>query len=161
MTRALRYPFCALALAAILCAGAWFGLTALDRAYPPPLAEAGLVSTEIVDRDGSLLRAFATPEGRWRLATRIGDVDPKLVKMLIAYEDHRFYSHHGVDVAALFRAAGQLLLSGHIVSGGSTLSMQLARLIEPREERSVGAKLVQILRALQIERRLTKEQILA
>jgi penicillin-binding protein 1C len=159
MTRTFTYSF--VALVALLCVGAWFGLAALDRAYPPPLAEAGLVSTEVVDRDGDLLRAFATPQGRWRLATRIEDVDPKLIKMLIAYEDHRFYSHHGVDVAALFRAAGQWILSGHIVSGGSTLSMQLARLIEPREERSVRAKLVQIVRAIQIERRLTKDEILA
>jgi penicillin-binding protein 1C len=160
MSRLLKCALVALPLAAVPCAGAWFGLAALDRADPPPLAEAGLVSTEIVDRDGNLLRAFATPEGRWRLATRIEDVDPKLVRMLLAYEDHRFYSHHGVDIAALFRAAGQLLLNGHIVSGGSTLSMQLARLIEPREERTVWAKIVQIVRALQIERRLTKQQIL-
>jgi penicillin-binding protein 1C len=161
MTRSLKYILFALSLAVLLCIGAWFGLVALDRAYPPPLAEAGLVSTEVVDRNGDLLRAFATPEGRWRLATHIEDVDPKLIKMLIAYEDHRFYSHHGVDIAALFRAAGQWVLNGHIVSGGSTLSMQLARLIEPRDERSVWAKLVQIVRALQIERRLTKDEILA
>src|SRR5690606_16808602 len=93
MNRLLKYALFALPLAVILCVGAWFGLTALDRAYPPPLAEVGLVSTEVVDRDGNLLRAFATPEGRWRLATHIEDVDPKLIKMLIAYEDHRFYSH--------------------------------------------------------------------
>ena len=160
MTGARKFVLLALPLAAVLFVGAWFGLSALDRAYPPPLAEAGLVSTEIVDRDGNLLRAFATPQGRWRLATRIEDVDPKLIKMLIAYEDHRFYSHLGIDIAALFRAAGQLLLNGHIVSGGSTLTMQLARLIEPREERSVWAKAVQVVRALQIERRLTKQQIL-
>ncbi|MBN9077011.1 MAG: penicillin-binding protein 1C [Rhizobiales bacterium 65-79] len=160
MIRPFTYSLIAVALASLLCASAWVGLRALDRSYPPPLAEAGLVSTEIVDRDGNLLRAFATPEGRWRLATRIEDVDPKLTRMLIAYEDHRFYSHHGVDIGALFRAAGQLLLNGHIVSGGSTLSMQLARLVEPREERSIGAKLIQIVRALQIERRLTKKQIL-
>jgi penicillin-binding protein 1C len=162
MTRTLKYALFGLPLvAALLCVGAWFGLDALDRAYPPPLAEASLVSTEVVDRNGDLLRAFATPEGRWRLATRIEDVDPKLIRMLIAYEDHRFYSHHGVDIAALFRAAGQWILNGHIVSGGSTLSMQLARLIEPREERSIRAKLIQIARALQIERRLTKKEILA
>ncbi len=160
MNRPLKYTLLALPLLAILGAGAWFGLLALDRAWPPPLAEAGLVSTEVVDRDGNLLRAFATPQGRWRLATHIEDVDPKLIKMLIAYEDHRFYSHHGVDIRALFRAAGQLILNGHIVSGGSTLSMQLARLLEPRDERSVRAKVIQIVRAIQIERRLTKRQIL-
>ncbi|TIO99344.1 MAG: penicillin-binding protein 1C, partial [Mesorhizobium sp.] len=64
------------------------------------------------------------------------------------------------DLLALCRAAGQLVTSGHIVSGGSTLSMQLARLIEPRDNRSLGSKLKQMLRAIQIERRLSKQEIL-
>lgn len=144
----------------LLCVGAVYGLAALDRAYPPPLKELTSVSTEVVGRDGQLLRAFATPEGRWRLKVSLDEVDPKLVRMLIAYEDKHFYTHHGVDVPALFRAAAQWIGSGHIVSGGSTVTMQLARLIEPRSERTIIAKLRQILRALQIERRLTKKQIL-
>ncbi|MGN6585479.1 MAG: penicillin-binding protein 1C [Rhizobiaceae bacterium] len=146
--------------AILFCVGAAIGLDALDRAYPPPLKELTSVSTEVVGRDGELLRAFATPEGRWRLKVSLDEVDPKLVRMLIAYEDKHFYTHHGVDVPALFRAAAQWIRSGHIVSGGSTLTMQLARLIEPRSERTITAKLRQILRALQIERRLTKKQIL-
>ena len=150
---------------AVLCAillsiSAAYSLAALDRAYPPPLKELTSVSTEVVGRDGELLRAFATPEGRWRLETHLDDIDPKLVRMLIAYEDKHFYTHRGIDVPALFRAAAQWIRNGRIVSGGSTLTMQLARLIEPRSERSVAAKLRQILRALQIERRLTKKQIL-
>ena len=107
-----------------------------------------------------MLRAFATIDGRWRLGTTTKDVDPKLVDMLIAYEDKRFYDHNGVDPLALLRAAGQLAGNGRIVSGGSTLSMQLARLIEPRESRNFGAKFRQLFRAIQIERRLSKEQIL-
>ena len=80
--------------------------------------------------------------------------------MLVTYEDKRFWDHDGVDVLALGRAAGQFVTSGHIVSGGSTLSMQLARLIEPRESRSLGSKIKQMLRAIQIERRLSKREIL-
>ena len=76
--------------------------------------------------------------------------------MLVAYEDKRFWDHEGVDVLALLRAAGQFAGNGRIVSGGSTLSMQLARLIEPRESRSLGAKIKQILRAIQIERRMSQ-----
>ncbi|MER9130358.1 penicillin-binding protein 1C [Mesorhizobium sp. M0768] len=137
-----------------------FGLWQLDRAFPPPLPAALTVSTEVQDRDGQLLRAFATPDGYWRLATSLDQVDKQFVDMLVTYEDKRFWDHQGVDVLALARAAGQFATSGHIVSGGSTLPMQLARLIEPRDSRSLGSKIKQMLRALQIERRLSKREIL-
>jgi penicillin-binding protein 1C len=128
---------------------------------PLPLAQARQVSTTIVDRNGKLLRAYAMADGRWRLPVdaRTG-VDPGYLKLLLAYEDRRFYSHAGVDPLALGRAAFQLVTRGHIVSGGSTITMQLARLMEPRRERSVYAKLRQMVRALQIERQLSKDQIL-
>jgi penicillin-binding protein 1C len=150
----------AAASAVTFVALAWAGLEWADRAFPPPAAFTIPVSTEIVDRDGNLLRAFATPDGRWRLATNLDEVDPEFVKMLIAYEDKRFFDHDGVDALALLRAAGQFAEHGRIVSGGSTLSMQLARLMEPRQSRSLGAKVLQILRAIQIERRLSKREIL-
>ncbi len=137
-----------------------FGLDLADRKFPPPLEQAREVSPEVVDANGQLLRAFATSEGRWRLQTTAADVDPQFVRMLVAYEDQRFWLHRGVDPQALARAALQLVSNGRIVSGGSTLSMQLARLIEPREGRSLSAKFAQLVRALQIERRLTKAQIL-
>jgi penicillin-binding protein 1C len=128
---------------------------------PLPLAQAQQVSTTIVDRNGKLLRAYAMADGRWRLPVdaRTG-VDPGYLKLLLAYEDRRFYSHSGVDPFALGRAALQLITRGHIVSGGSTITMQLARLMEPRRERSVSAKLRQMVRALEIEQQLTKDQIL-
>lgn len=148
------------ALTLVTVAGGWLGLSAADRAYPPPLQQAGAVSAEVRDGEGQLLRAFATREGRWRLKTTAAEVDPQFIAMLLAYEDRRFYDHHGVDLLALGRAALQLIGSGHIVSGGSTLSMQVARLIEPRRERSFVAKFIQIARALQIERRLDKAEIL-
>ncbi len=147
--------------AGVIFAGALaLGLDALDKAYPPPLDTAGQVSAEVLDADGQLLRAFATPEGRWRLKTDVSDVDPQFLRMLVAYEDRRFYDHRGIDPLAIGRAALQLATSGRIVSGASTLSMQVARLIEPRSGRSLSAKLLQVVRAIQIERRLSKEQIL-
>jgi penicillin-binding protein 1C len=147
--------------AGVIFAGALaLGLDALDKAYPPPLDAAGQVSAEVLDADGQLLRAFATPEGRWRLKTDVSDVDPQFLRMLVAYEDRRFYDHRGIDALAIGRAALQLATSGRIVSGASTLSMQVARLIEPRSGRSLSAKLLQVVRAIQIERRLSKEQIL-
>jgi penicillin-binding protein 1C len=128
---------------------------------PLPLAQAEQVSTTIVDRNGKLLRAYAMADGRWRLPVDAKtDVDPGYLNLLLAYEDRRFRSHAGVDPLALGRAALQLVMRGHIVSGGSTITMQLARLLEPRRERSVYAKLRQIVRALEIERQLSKDQIL-
>jgi penicillin-binding protein 1C len=118
-------------------------------------------SRVVLDRDGRLLRAYATKEGRWRLPTSVDDVDPRFLKLLFAYEDRRFYAHHGVDPLALARAVIQLAENREIVSGGSTLTMQVARLLEPRRERSVSAKLRQIVRAFELEWTLSKPQILS
>jgi penicillin-binding protein 1C len=130
-------------------------------ALPPlDLAAAAERSTVVLDRDGRLLRPFLTKDGRWKLPVGSDDVDPRYLAMLKAYEDRRFDSHAGIDPLGLLRAAGQMLAHGRIVSGGSTLSMQVARLLEPREERSLKAKLRQVVRAVQLERRLGKREIL-
>ena len=128
---------------------------------PPPLGQNLEFSRAVLDRDGHLLRAYATKDGRWRLPANVGDVDPRFFDLLFAYEDKRFHQHHGVDPLALFRAAFQLVTSGHIRSGGSTLTMQVARLLEPRSGRSLAAKMRQIVRAIELEHVLTKDQILA
>ncbi len=128
---------------------------------PAPLGKELDYSHAVLDRNGTLLRAFATKEGRWRLPATEKEVDPRFLRLLLAYEDKRFRSHHGVDPQALGRAGWQLLSTGHILSGGSTLTMQVARLLEPREHRNLTAKLRQIARALEIERALSKTQILS
>ena len=130
----------------------------IDATKLPPLALE--TSPEMRDRNGRLLRAFTVDNGRWRLATRLGDVDPDYIRMLIAYEDKRFYTHSGVDLLAFLRAAGQAIANGRIVSGGSTLSMQAARLLEESGTGSLGGKLRQIRVALALERRLSKDEIL-
>jgi penicillin-binding protein 1C len=128
---------------------------------PLPLDQARRVSTSVVDRNGKLLRAYAMADGRWRLPVDAkANVDPTYLKLLFAYEDQRFYAHDGIDPLALGRAALQLSTRGHIVSGGSTISMQLARLMEPRRQRSLYAKLHQIVRAIELERALSKDEIL-
>ena len=114
----------------------------------------------MLDREERLLRAFVTADGKWRLPARVADVDPRYVDMLLAYEDRRFRSHPGVDPVALARASWQALRSGRVVSGGSTITMQVARLLEPRP-RSMAAKLAEIARALQLEARLGKDEILS
>lgn len=136
--------------------------TIVVASLPPlPLDQARQVSTTVLDRNGKLLRAFAMPDGRWRLPVNAKThVDPGYIDVLLAYEDRRFWSHHGVDPLALARAAFQLVTRGQIVSGGSTITMQLARLIEPRQQRSVAVKFRQIVRALQIERQFSKTEIL-
>jgi len=128
---------------------------------PPRLGGDVDYSTLVVDREGRLLRPYATAEGRWRLPAARESADPRFLKALLAYEDKRFYSHHGVDPWALGRAAMQLVARRRIVSGGSTLTMQVARLIEPRRERSFMVKLREMVRAVEIEQALSKDQILA
>lgn len=128
---------------------------------PVPLAQTKQISTTVVDRNGKLLRAYAMADGRWRLPVKAATgVDPGYLNLLLAYEDQRFCTHDGVDPLALGRAAIQLTTRGHIVSGGSTITMQLARLLEPRRERSISAKLLQMVRAIEIERQLSKDEIL-
>ena len=149
-------------VSALLIAVAIGGLFAYVVSLGPlPLDEARQTSVTVVDRHGKLLRAFAMADGRWRLPVdATTEVDPRYLKLLLAYEDKRFYQHHGVDPLAVGRAALQLVSHGRIVSGGSTITMQLARLMEPRRQRSVGAKLRQMVRAVELEQTLSKQQIL-
>jgi penicillin-binding protein 1C len=146
-----------LGLIAALAGAAWW-IAALG---PAPLGKNLEFSRSVLDRDGHLLRAYATSEGRWRLPATVADVDPRFFDVLFAYEDKRFRNHPGVDPLALLRAALQLADSGHIRSGGSTLTMQVARLFEPRGGRSVAAKMRQIVRAIEIELALTKDEVLS
>ena len=163
MTRVRLFAF-ALA-AAIALAAAGFGTSLAWARYtaslgPLDLAASREGSTVVVDRNGRLLRPFTLPDGRWRLPASTHEVDPRYLAMLVAYEDGRFYEHDGVDLRALVRAGAQWLMRGHVVSGGSTLTMQVARRLEPRP-RTFGAKLIDTFRALQLEARFSKREILA
>ena len=133
---------------------AWIDATPL-----PPLAVE--TSVEVIDRHGELLRAYTVADGRWRLAADPAAVDPLFAKMLVAYEDKRFHRHHGVDLLAMTRAAAQALMAGEVVSGASTLTMQVARLVEDGPTGTLPGKLRQIRLALALERHLSKDQILA
>lgn len=133
---------------------AWVAATVL----PPLIVE---TSVEVVDRDGALLRAYTVADGRWRLGVDLGQVDPAYIAALLAYEDKRFYDHGGVDPWALLRALGQAVWNGHVVSGGSTLTMQVARLLEESGTGQIDGKIRQIRVALALEHRLGKDEILA
>ena len=132
---------------------AWVDATAL----PPLIVQ---TSVEVLDRNGHLLRAYTVADGRWRLAVQVAQVDQGFVAALLAYEDKRFFDHSGVDARAMARAVVQAVWNGHVVSGGSTLTMQVARLLEDSGTGAVAGKLRQMRVALALERRLTKDQIL-
>jgi penicillin-binding protein 1C len=127
---------------------------------PPPALDRGRdASVLVLAADGSILRGFLSADGKWRLPVEPDKVDPLYRRMLVAAEDARFASHPGVDPLAVLRASAQLALSGHIVSGASTLTMQAARLLE-RHPRSLSAKLGEMTKALALERTLSKYQVL-
>ncbi len=137
------------------------GLAQIADGLPPtPDATTMPESLAVVDREGVLLRPFTTADGIWRLPVTIEQVDRHFIEMLIAYEDQHFETHQGIDWPSMLRAAGQFALAGHIVSGGSTLTMQLARLIEGNTTRSWDAKLRQMIHADALEHQLSKDQIL-
>lgn len=143
----------------VAAAGLAVATAVADRCFPPELSRLADRSVMVVDSDGGLLQAFTARDGRWRLPVTVDQVDPRYVRMLVAYEDKRFESHAGIDPLAALRALQQWIDSGRIVSGASTLTMQTARLLEPRQ-RSVAAKLVEVARALQLEWRFDKREIL-
>jgi penicillin-binding protein 1C len=156
---AWRYAAFGAAVAACIGTGALWGL--IDSFGPPPPGRDVELSKTVLDRKGVLLRSYITSDGRWRLPASRAIVDPRYLDILLAYEDKRFFQHRGVDPLALLRAAYQFVRNGQIVSGGSTITMQAARLLEPRAQRSLYVKLRESVRAIQLERKLTKDQILA
>ena len=114
----------------------------------------------VVDRNDRLLRAFTAKDGRWRLPVRQEAITPHYFKLLLNFEDQGFYRHNGVELLAFVRAGWQWLSNGRVISGGSTLTMQVARLLEGRHERSLLGKWRQVKLALQLEKALTKAEIL-
>ncbi|RYZ69663.1 MAG: penicillin-binding protein 1C, partial [Lysobacteraceae bacterium] len=134
-------------------------LLVLDFAFPPPLPRDRDTSTLVVARDGTPLRAFADRQGVWRYPADLDQVSPLYLQALLDYEDRWFWKHPGINPWALLRAGGQWARDGRIVSGGSTLTMQVARILDPHS-RTPWGKSKQLLRALQLEARLSKRQIL-
>ncbi|HLS19810.1 MAG TPA: penicillin-binding protein 1C, partial [Paracoccaceae bacterium] len=143
----------------ILLVGALMGLDHWIRTAPVPELSPE-VSTTVLDRHGKLLRAYQVADGRWRLPVTEAEVDRGYVAQLLAYEDRRFYRHAGIDPLALLRAAWQAIIHGRPVSGASTITMQVARLLSEHPTDRIGTKLAQIRLALALERQLEKAEIL-
>lgn len=131
----------------------------LDRLYPLPLPSKNNASVLVTARDGRPLRAFASENGVWRYPVKVEEVSPLYLEALIGYEDRYYYYHAGVNPFAMVRAAMQGARHGRIISGGSTITMQVARILEPHP-RTVFGKIRQMLRAYQLEWHLSKAEIL-
>jgi penicillin-binding protein 1C len=154
-TRAGRW-----ALVAITAINA-FALAGLALAFAVPLPVRAADWSAAVDyRDGRPAYVFLSRDDKWRLPVALEDVDPAFVTALVALEDKRFLRHDGVDPIAIVRAAVTDAIHARRVSGGSTLTMQLARLLEPRR-RTLPNKLLDMCRAVQLDLRLPKREILA
>lgn len=156
-----RSAITAAVLAVVGCATA-YGLyrKAVAEIGPLNLDAAKQLSVVVTDRNDRLLRPYTTADGKWRLPVDVKDVDPRYLKILMAFEDRRFFFHHGVDPKAVARASLQMLRHGRRVSGASTLTMQVARLVEGKHERTGSGKLRQMARAIQLEQALSKDEIL-
>ncbi|AHY14477.1 MULTISPECIES: peptidoglycan glycosyltransferase PbpC [Citrobacter] len=131
---------------------------AADKIWPLPLHEVDPARV-VVAHDGTPLWRFADADGIWRYPVTIDEVSPRYLQALINYEDRWFWKHPGVNPFSVLRAAWQDLSSGRVVSGGSTLTMQVARLLDPHP-RTFGGKFRQLWRALQLEWHLSKRDIL-
>ena len=154
----LRARTAALAAAlALALVAAW----SLKLFEPLPLETAASSSRLVLDRDGRLLRAYTTPEGRWRLDAKPEDVSATYLSLLLAFEDRRFWTHPGVDPLALCRSMLQAVRHGRLISGGSTLTMQVARLLRGSPTHSIAAKFQQIADAARLEWTLSKREILS
>ncbi|MGY3942504.1 penicillin-binding protein 1C [Aeromonas tecta] len=133
-------------------------LVALDRVFPPPPLDPAYARV-VLDLKGRPLRAFADTSGVWRYPVTLEQVSPRYIEALLGYEDRHFWQHPGVNPLAMARGVWQWLRYGRAVSGGSTLTMQVARLIEPYQ-RSIPGKLRQMARALQLEWHYDKRTLL-
>lgn len=149
-----------LLIAVLVATGAAAAGWTLDRLFPISLERARDHAVLVTDSQGRVLRGFMTADGAWRLPVAPDEVDPLYLRMLVAYEDKRFYDHAGVDPLAVVRAGWQWAEAGEVRSGASTITMQTVRLIEPRP-RTLASKLVEAMRALQLDAHFSKADILS
>jgi penicillin-binding protein 1C len=135
-------------------------IAGVNLIFPPDMSRAQTASAVALDRNGAWLRALPVDNGRWRIRADLKRTDPTFVRNLLKVEDERFYLHPGIDATSIVRALLSNLHAGTIVSGGSTITMQTARLLNP-QPRNYGNKLIEALRAVQLEMRYSKREILA
>lgn len=137
------------------------GLLALLMARIIPLPErlSAPPSSMVLFEDGRRAHLALAPDDRWRVAVSLDEIDPAYLKALLHLEDKRFWYHPGVDPVAIARAVVSNITQGRVVSGASTLTMQLVRMVE-RRPRTLRSKAIEALRALQLEVHFSKAEIL-
>jgi penicillin-binding protein 1C len=140
--------------------GSAIAMLIIARVWPLPDGFFAPGSTVVEFRDGSPAHVFLSPDEKWRIGVPVQEIDAAYLRALIRLEDKRFGWHLGFDPLAMVRALFLNLTRGRVVSGGSTITMQLVRVREPRP-RTVASKLIELFRALQIEVRFSKKEILA
>lgn len=118
-----------------------------------------LPSLQILDCEGSLLRVYLSEDDSYHFPVTLDEISPHLVAATLSYEDHYFYSHPGINPISLIRAGWLNLKAGKVLSGGSTISQQVARMLENRP-RNLPSKLIEALHAFQLEARYSKDEIL-
>lgn len=116
-------------------------------------------STMVTAADSTILHAFLSRDDKWRMYAETDEITPVLRDAILFKEDKYFFYHPGINPVALIRALGWNLLTGRRTSGASTITMQVVRLLEPRE-RTYGSKFIELLRALQLELHYSKDEIL-
>ncbi len=156
--RRLRRVLALLLLPPLVGVGA---LILLDRLFPFPIEQLVPASSSALVRSREEVPLLATVarDDQWRIRVPLAAIDPRLIEATVAVEDERFRRHPGVDPLSIARAVGQNLSAGEVVSGASTITMQLCRLLHPRP-RTLRSKMIEAFRALQLERLLGKERIL-
>ncbi len=141
-------------------AGILAGFVLLDLIFPLPKQKLNPPASPVVyDNQGHLQYVFLAPDDAWRIRVKIDRISPLLKKSVLAFEDRHFYWHFGINPISIVRAGLANLRAGHIVQGGSTITMQVARMIEPKR-RTFGSKLIEAFRALQLEVHYSKRKIL-
>ncbi len=149
-----------LALSAPLVLVVLFTLAAWLVPFPEGLLTSIPASQVVTDCTGAILRVYPNADGNFMIPVALKEISPHVAAATCAIEDRRFWLHWGVDPAAVARALWQDLTSFRVVSGASTITMQVVRLLEDRP-RTLWSKVVESFRALQLERRLSKKEILA
>ncbi len=129
----------------------------LHLIFPPPSPPD--FSPIVTDGKGEIIHAYLTQDEKWRMVTELEEISPLLQKTIIAKEDKYFYAHPGINPAAVTRAFFKNLFRLKRTSGASTITMQVARLLEPRK-RTLGSKIIEMFRALQLELKYSKREIL-
>jgi len=147
-----------MSLMTALSLGVFFSIWLL-LPFPAERLEKWAVSPTISDVNDRPILSIVGPDDQWRYPIRLDQMSPWLKQATIAVEDERFYRHIGIDPLAVVRAAGQNIAAGRIVSGASTLNMQLCRMMDDRR-RSLTAKIIESFRALQLNRLMNKDEIL-